>query len=450
MESCSRTFRGVTFLEVVDHKGASCFGSFLFVVVLFGLLAATPAVSLGAEALSTLIQDSFARHPALRSQQGLRESAQAGIDGAKRQFWPAPSIVTESARASENDPSYQGDDHVITLRLQQPLWTGGRLTGSLSKAEAQAFVAKAELEITRQQLALRVVQAWSEVLAARSTVEAYEESRNTHTRLLEMVKRRNDEGVSARADAVLARSRLEVVLADLVSARAKLDISLAQLRVLAGRPVDPAALVASVHHVPVQVPDAVLQAAREQSPLVAKAQAQAEVAEAEIEIARAALWPEVSLRAERQYGSFTHSGADPQNRIFISVNASLGGGGANFSAIEGARARHRAAVEEVQAQRLAVDEQVLSDLALVHSLVPRKASLQRARQSAGDVSSSWERLFLSGRKQWLDLMNAAREQAQADAQLADVLGAEQLTGWRLKVLIDGVDALIYPHEFQLK
>ncbi len=438
---------GMHFLKAVDdQQGASRLGGSLFMAVLYCVLTAAPVVSFGAETLPGLVRDAFAQHPALRSRQGLEEVAQAGIDVAKREFWAAPSIAVERADASANDTSYQGDEQVVTLQLKQPLWTGGRLTGTLSKAEAQALVAKAELEITRQQLALRIVQAWSDVFAAQSTVAAYEQSRNTHTRLLEMVKRRHDEGVTAKADMELARSRLETVLADLSSSNARLDTSLELLRVLTGRPVDPAALVVGVYDIPRQ--DRVLQAARERSPLVVKAQAQAKMAEAEIKIARAALWPEVSLRAERQYGNFTQADADPQNRIFITVNASLGGGGSNISAVEGARAQYRAAVEEIHIQQLAVDEQVLSDLALAHTLAPRKASLQRARQSADDVSSSWERQFLAGRKQWQDLMNAAREQAQADTQLADVLGAEQLTGWRLKVLTEGVDALIRLHEYQ--
>jgi hypothetical protein len=41
-------------------------------------------------------------------------------------------------------------------------------------------------------------------------------------------------------------------------------------------------------------------------------------------------------------------------------------------------------------------------------------------------------------------MNAAREQAQFEAQLSEVNGSEQLTGWRLFTLANGVDALLGP------
>ncbi len=46
----------------------------------------------------------------------------------------------------------------------------------------------------------------------------------------------------------------------------------------------------------------------------------------------------------------------------------------------------------------------------------RKISLQ----AAGEVSTSYDRQFLAGRKSWLDVMNAARELAQTATQLAEV------------------------------
>ena len=65
-----------------------------------------------------------------------------------------------------------------------------------------------------------------------------------------------------------------------------------------------------------------------------------------------------------------------------------------------------------------------------------------ANRASVEVLDSYERQFLAGRKQWLDLMNAAREQAQSESQLADALGALQLSGWRLALWMAGVDRLL--------
>lgn len=395
------------------------------------------------EPLPVLIQAALAHHPAVRAQGGIQEAAHAGVAGAKWQYWATPSINLE--RVGTADPTYQGDGSVTTLRLQQPLWTGGRLDGNLSKAEAQVVVAQADLEATRQQLALRVLQAWSDAVAAQGKLASYEQGEEAHRRLLGMVERRLSEGFSAQADTDLARSRIEGVRADLVSARAQRDTALDKLRLLTGRPVAASQLGHSSSSRPPEQAlslNELLAAAREQSPQIAKARAQGKVAEAEVTLAKATLSPEIFLRAERQYGNFYQSGQEPQNRLFIGVATNFGGGLSSLSGLEAARARQRAAEEDVQTQTLTLDEQVQSDANLLRMTRERRTTLERVQQSSASVSASWERQFLAGRKQWQDLMNATREHMQGDVQLADVIATQQLTAWRLVILTQGVNAVL--------
>lgn len=423
----------------------------LLIWLALGLAAtwATPARSQAGFQLPALIAEALARHPTLRSQQELVQAARAGVDAARWQFWPTPSVAIEQAGGSGDDPALAGDKRVTVLRLQQPLWTGGRLTANLDKAQARALAAQSDVEIARQQLALRVLQAWVDAVVAHLKVLAQERSLRTHEQLLALVRRRTSEGVSAEADVELARSRLEGVGADLAASRAQRDAALERLAVLAGEPAIAARELPASGDLPLpaaadaQRPAAIaLQAALAVSPQCAKAQAQARVAESEVEAARANRWPEVSLRLERQHGEHARLGAVPQSRVFIGLNGSFGAGLSTWSGIEAALAQQRSAIEEVQAQQRAVDEQVRSDLVLARVAADRRASLLRSRSAAADVSESWRRQFLAGRKQWQDLMNAEREVTQADVQLADAIGAEQLSGWRLAVMTAGVDALL--------
>ena len=408
-------------------------------------LFATAAVRAGESVVPELMRSALSYHPSLRSQQGRKDAAGAGVDAARWQFWPTPSVSVESAKGAQDDPSYRGDSSVSYLRVQQPLWTGGRLTGSLSRAEARAAVAEAELLETRQQLALRVVQAWSEALVAEHKLAAYESSRAMHQRLLGLVQRRFSEGASAQADVALASSRLDTLQAGLEAVAAQRDTARERLRLLTGSDLG-SGLTEKARELPLPAREralsALLDAARAQSPLLAKTRAQAEAAEAEIEVARAALSPELYLRLERQYGSFLQAGMTPQDRAFVGLSTSFGGGLSSLSGIDSAIAQHRAALEDLQTQQLALDEQVQADHTLALAAQSRRLGLESALQAAADVRDSYERQFLAGRKQWLDLMNAVREQAQSDVQLADALGALQLANWRLALLSRGVDALI--------
>ena len=92
-------------------------------------------------------------------------------------------------------------------------------------------------------------------------------------------------------------------------------------------------------------------------------------------------------------------------------------------------------------QSRTVSEQVLADFALGLSAASRMASIQASLGAAEDVSASYDRQFLAGRKSWLDVMNAARELAQTETQLADLQSTQLVVTWRLAAYARGIDAL---------
>ncbi|MFM8356228.1 MAG: TolC family protein, partial [Gammaproteobacteria bacterium] len=193
---------------------------------------------------------------------------------------------------------------------------------------------------------------------------------------------------------------------------------------------------------------ALLESALLLSPFVARARLQVDVAEADVRLARAAASPEVFIRAESQRGSFEANDDSTRNRLVLGVTSTLGAGLSSLSVIEEARARAEAAREDVRVQELAVTEQIRGDAVLLQSARVRQASLEQSRQSAADVLASSERLFIAGRRPWQDIMNAARDLAQTDSQIADAAGTELAAGWRLALLVHGVDAVLAGHTSQ--
>jgi adhesin transport system outer membrane protein len=345
-------------------------------------------------------------------------------------------VSVEKANTGRTDINYQGDSTVSTVRLQQPLWTGGRLTAGKERAEAGVAVSQGAFDETRQQLALRVVQVYSEWLAAHLKRQASETSLATHTRLRDQVTRRIEQGVSSDADLVLAVSRRQAVLAEIALARAQQDVALARLGQLTGYPVDDAGLAtapAAPRPLEGGLP-ALLQRAQANDPATHRLQAQARRQETVIAEQRAALSPEVYLRAERQFGNAALRNAPPENRIFIGISSQFGPGLSTLSNIRGARSQYEAALLEVDAQRRNVSEQVMADHALATESEARLAALEASLAAAGDVSKSYDRQFLAGRKSWLDVMNAARELAQIESQIADIRASRVVATWRLAIL----------------
>jgi len=406
-------------------------------------LCAVLPLSVHAQVLEQLIASALASHPSAQGQRALVQSAEAGVDSARWQFYPTPSVSVETANASAADRLYEGDNRVSTLRLQQPLWTGGRLSAGMDKAAAGLVVSQASLEEVRLQLGLRVVQTYGDWLSAHLKTLANEKSLATHVRLREQVKRRLTEGASAQSDLVLAVARLEGISADVTAARAQGEIALARLGQLLGSPVDGLALTAVLAS-PRALnggAQALLERAIGINPTVTKAQAQARVQEAVIEERRADLMPEVYVRIERQYGNYNFSNGEPQNRLFIGLTSRFGAGLSTVSNIEAARTQHAAALTEIEVQSRTVSEQVLADYALGLSAASRMASIQASLRAAEDVSASYDRQFLAGRKSWLDVMNAARELAQTETQLADLQSTQVVVTWRLVAYTRGIDAV---------
>jgi outer membrane protein, adhesin transport system len=381
-----------------------------------------------AQSVGNLITSALQSHPAIRSQQAQMQGAKAGVEGAAWQYYPTPSVSVDQGATAAS-----GDTLVSTLRLQQPLWTGGRLTAGSQKAQAQFDVNTAQLQETRQQLALQVVQAYGDWLAGYLKLQVQDKTLAVHQRLLDQVKRRIAQGQSSDSDATQAQTRLSLIAADMALAQAQTHMALTKLAQLIGRQPELAALVARIappRPVAAQA-QPLLEAALSDNPGIQKAQAQALLMKAGIAEREADLSPELYVRAERIYGNQALGFPSPNDRFYLGLSSKFGAGLSNQSDIQGASARHQAALADVETQKLSVSAQVLADHALALASLDRQTALAASLQAAEQVGESYDRQFLAGRKTWLDVMNAAREVAQAQTQMADIQASLVIIGWRL-------------------
>jgi adhesin transport system outer membrane protein len=404
-------------------------------------LAAATAQAAGMVDLLNLTFDS---NPSLQSQASLVRASQAEVKGANWQFYPTPSVSVEQVSASNQDTSYNKDSRVITFRLQQPLWTAGRLTAGVGRAEAASAVAMAQMEETRLQLALRTIQAWGEWRAGHQKLIAQRESLQTHQRLVALIQRRVEGGVSAVADEVMAQGRLEQTQSELALAQAQQVSALARLEQLTGQRIEGAQLegldIGAIE--PIEPIESLLERAWRNSPTALKLEAQMRQQEMDVQIRKAQLMPEVYARAERQQGSFSSSGLSSANRFFIGLSATPGAGLSAVSGVDAANARLQALQGDIESARRALAEQLSLEHVSARSQQTRRQSLVAGLRSIQAMVASWDRQFLAGRKTWVEVMNAARELAQAQTTLAEVDAAYVAATWRLAVLSEGVPAIV--------
>ena len=398
-----------------------------------------------AQALPALVNEVLEIHPSLQAQRSMRQVSEKSVEAARWQYFPTPSVSTEMAGASARDVSYRnGDRSVTTLRLQQPLWTGGRLTAGVDKAEAGVLVSRAVLDGVRQDLTLRVVQIYSEWYGAYIKSIALQKSLDVHVRLREQIVRRIREGISAASDLTMLEGREQQTAAELSVVKVQQVTSLARLSQLLGHPLKATELLEAFAE-PMAIrdsPQILVEQAKAGNPEVMRLTAQARIHEAEIAERKADMSPEVYVRLERQYGNFSYRDAGSQNRIFLGLTTRLGAGLSGFSNVDGAKARYEAALADVESTRVGLAEQIMSDYWQAESGQRRVIFLLASLASSESIWDAWGRQFLAGRKTWLDVMNAARELAQAEVQIAEVQAAQLLLTWRLWVIVRGVDVAL--------
>ena len=392
--------------------------------------------------LPTLISTALMSHPSISSQKAQMQAAEIGIETAKWQYFPTPAVSTERANAASGDPFYGGDKNVTTVRLQQPLWTNGRLTAGKEKAQASLAYETADLNETSLQISLKVAQAYADFLASHWRMQSTEQSLATHQKLREQVQRRMELGVQSDADLQLAQTRLDSVRSDLSAARARVETYAVRLKQLIGQPINLGELLANLSS-PLALSvsqDMALEAALAINPTIQKARAQSQIQDAMVEENRSALLPDVYVRAERQFGAFSiQTSSAFQDRIFVGLSTQLGAGLTVLSNVKAAQARSLAAKEEVQTQTLSISEQVLTDYAQVTRLAEQTQALASALTSQEQVMLSHDRQFLAGRKSWTEVLNTARELSQAQAQLTDIKANHIAVSWRLALFVKGLD-----------
>jgi adhesin transport system outer membrane protein len=273
---------------------------------------------------------------------------------------------------------------------------------------------------------------------------AQRESLQTHQRLVALIQRRVEGGVSAVADEVMAQGRLEQTQSELALAQAQQVSALARLEQLTGQRIEGAQLegldIGAIE--PIEPIESLLERSWRNSPTALKLEAQMRQQEMDVQIRKAQLMPEVYARAERQQGSFSSSGLSSANRFFIGLSATPGAGLSAVSGVDAANARLQALQGDVESARRALAEQLSLEHVSARSQQTRRQSLVAGLRSIQAMVASWDRQVLAGRTTWVEVMNAARELAQAQTTLAEVDAAYVASTWRLAVLSEGVPAIV--------
>ena len=419
----------------------------------YGLVAEPRVFSQNPAYLHLLWQRVVQEHPQVLVQRQTLKSSGFDIEASEQAFYPTPSVSVERAQTNGSiDPGYAGSPQVAILKLQQPLWTGGRLSAQKNKALAVQEIEWARLLEIQQGLALKTLQAWTEVVSAQRQQLALSHTQKELEALQRKIERRAEQGLSTHSEVKL--SKLRVALVKQMLNQTKIQEDLAWLRL---KQWVPEALALKDQALPDtadwQDGNAHMQSIEQidwanlsakQSPVALRLQSLLKAQEAELEEKRAAYQPEIYLRAERQHGSFAYANTQNIHRVFIGVTASTGAGLSLQNQLASLMARHDSAQHEIEMADRLLTETVQSD---VLNLIARQSKTQELKlnlELLQDIQAAWLRQFDNGRKSWIEVMNAVQETMQSQLTLIENDTSLQLSYWRLQVHAYGVSRWVKP------
>ena len=260
--------------------------------------------------------------------------------------------------------STQYNTNGYTLTLSQPVFRWQNFV-QYDQAKLQVAQAEAQFVQAKQDLVLRVAQAYFDVLLAQDSLALAQAQKTAISEQLEQAKRNFEVGTSTITDTHEAQARYDLTTAQEIAAQNDLEIKRQALRQVIGKV--PEALSALRGQVQLQRPQPDdmakwVDAAEQGSPLVAVAQAGLEIAGKEAEKQRAGHFPTLDLVATRGRSSATGSlvlgtvspGSDTDTTtVGLQLNLPLFAGGAVMSKDREAVALREKALADLEYTRRA-------------------------------------------------------------------------------------------------
>ncbi len=413
---------------------------FIFNNIIFISFSITSTLVFGGTPLSLdlMIHEALSSYPSILSRQANKDGASADLTAAKLKFLPNPSFNTQRNTVSFDGGMSASQMPSSNLTISQPLFLDGGVIAGYNKADSKLSVADFALLEIREDISRRVVSSYAEWLKAWLKIQALEDSIKVHEKLVSLISRRYEQGVASRADRDLGFSRLYQARADLEAQNSQEATMLTALSELTGLQVTRQQLIKQISQVAI-IPgrkDGILSALNI-SVSIQRSVFEAKSATYEAKEIRAQALPQLSFQVQRQIGNAYVPGAQGFNSAGLVLSYTPGGGLSTIASAGAARDRARASTIQIETFKRDLAERLNAEYNEFEFSKLKKESLSASVALASELSSSYDRQYLVGRKSWLDLMNAVRELAQTRMQLAESEASLIGSSHRLKIYIEG-------------
>jgi outer membrane protein len=420
------------------------------------LIAMAMSASLSGATAEDLIQiyrDALASDPVLASARATWEATQELVPQARAGLLPAVNLAANANEQDFNDrlrtdPTTtiheRFPNYAYTVSASQPLY---RPQNSIALNQATQQVGQGDfiLASSQQDLIVRVIQAYLDVLLARFNIELTESQKAAVSENLAQAKRNFEVGTATITDTNDAQAKYDQIVAQEISAQNDLDNKLATLRAIIGRA--PKELKGFTGKFQPQLPvpgtlDPWVEKAISENYQVRIAQANLDIASLEVDRQRAGHYPTVDLVASFNQGYAGAAATTGANGAFASesrlgliglqLNVPIYQGGAISSRVRQAVANQEKARQDLEFARRNAQLQAQTSFSGVTNGVAQVKAFEQALASA-QVSYDSNKLGLEvGVRTNLDVLNQQQQVFQTRFNLAQSYYNFVINNLRLK------------------
>ncbi len=383
--------------------------------------------------LDDLIMTAFAANTDLRVATANLRRARASLSEARGARLPTTTVTGSAVKARQsvatiNGPRpFESEFYRAGFDASYEIDLYGRVGRTIEAARADADAEAANRDTIAISVAAETARAYADACSAARQLNVATRSVKIQADSFDLTERRVAAGRDSPLDAARARSQLETTRASLPGFAAERRDALYRLAVLTGKPpaeADPRAMACTAAPLLKQpIPAGDGGALLKRRPDVRSADRKLAAATARIGVAIADLYPKISLG-----GSLTAQGTTP-GAAFSSQGFGFSIGPLiswTFPNIIAARARIEQAKAGTEAALATFDgvvlgalretETALSDYA---GTIERNAALRAARDQSGEAARIVRLRYGVGAENFLNVLDAERTLATADAALAE-------------------------------
>lgn len=393
-------------------------------------LLAGLAAPAAAETVVEAIETALTRFPDYRSVIASRRAAQEQVEQARGALYPSLDLALGSGREQSDNATTRpfGRDVTLSRReseltLTQLLFDWGATQGEVNRLAERAAGAGHQVVNAAEAVALRVGQAYLEVMRLRGQLALAEQNVAAHERTARQVGLLVERGAGRRSDLQQAEGRLALANNLLAQVRGQLAQGESNYQHLVGR--SPGALLEPdrlTARLPVDLEHG-LREALAAHPGVRAAERELNAALADRNAARGRMAPRLNLEAgvARNRDIDGLAGPNEERFLMLRLRFNLFRGGTDFARLREAEAR----IDEANANLARTRNDVERDLRRAwHGLAANReriGELQRHAEVSAQVVEAYRAQFGIGQRTLLDVLNAESELYNARGSALDGL-----------------------------